>query len=221
MQVSVTTDPLNVVGRTLAGRFLVERFVGHGRIGPLYRGTQAGGDPAHVAIRFLQIRGLVAPGRLSLFVERFRERVHAASKALSKDAHIARAIGSGTTAGEDGNLVYAVLEWFDGRSLAGELADRRGQEMRGRPLREVVETLSPAVEALAYAHDLGLFHGDITPGSLFHAPTLHLLDFGIAHTVRDLCRELDAVAKTDALVSRAYAAPEQLDGKHGGSCSRC
>jgi serine/threonine-protein kinase len=216
MQVSVTTDPLNVVGRTLAGRFLVERLVGNGRIGPLYRGTQDGGDPAEVAIRFLNLEKLVAPERLSLFVERFRERIHGASKVLSADTQVARAIGSGTTAGEEGNLVYTVLEWFEGQSLAMELEDRRGQGMRGRSLREVIDLLTPAAEALAYAHDLGLFHGDITPGALFHAPTLRILDFGIAHTIRDLARELDAVAKTDPLVSRAYAAPEQLDGKHGG-----
>jgi serine/threonine protein kinase len=216
MQVSVTTDPLNVVGRTLAGRFLVERLVGNGRIGPLYRGTQDGGDPAEVAIRFLHLENLVAPERLSLFVERFRDRIHGASKTLNADAQVARAIGSGTTAGEDGNLVYTVLEWFEGRSLAVELEDRRGQGMRGRSLREVVDLLTPAAEALAYAHDLGLFHGDITPGALFHAPTLRILDFGIAHTIRDLARELDAVARTDLLVSRGYAAPEQLDGKHGG-----
>ncbi len=216
MQVSVTTDPLNVVGRTLAGRFLVERLVGNGRIGPLYRGTQDGGDPAEVAIRFLHIEKLVAPERLSLFVERFRDRIHSASKTLTGDAQVARAIGSGTTAGEEGNLVYTVLEWFEGHSLAVELDDRRGQRMRGRSLREVVEQLTPVAEALAYAHDLGLFHGDITPGALFHAPTLRILDFGIAHTIRDLARELDAVARTDLLVSRAYAAPEQLDGKHGG-----
>ena len=75
-----------------------------------------------------------------------------------------------------------VLDLADGGSLADLLA-RRGRLAVG----EVVTALAPIGAALAYAHQHGVLHGDVTPGNvLFTAIGLPMLaDLGVGRIVGD------------------------------------
>lgn len=75
-----------------------------------------------------------------------------------------------------------VLDLADGGSLADMLA-RRSRLAVG----EVVTALAPIGAALAYAHQRGVLHGDVTPGNvLFTAIGLPMLgDLGVARVVGD------------------------------------
>ena len=75
-----------------------------------------------------------------------------------------------------------VLDLADGGSLADMLA-RRSRLAVG----EVVTALAPIGAALAYAHQRGVLHGDVTPGNvLFTSIGLPMLgDLGVARIVGD------------------------------------
>src|SRR4029079_15436703 len=75
-----------------------------------------------------------------------------------------------------------VLDLADGGSLAAMLA-RRSRLAVG----EAVTALAPIGAALAYAHQCGVLHGDVTPGNvLFTSIGLPMLgDLGVARIVGD------------------------------------
>jgi len=100
--------------------------------------------------------------------------------------------------------------------LAGENLGDRLRRAHHEPL-SVHETLRIAAacgDALAFAHDQGVTHGDVTPGNIFltSGGELRLLDFGVAADPR---REPPGAEPTDmvrAAATRAYASPEVLAG---------
>ena len=97
------------------------------------------------------------------------------------------------------------------------------ERLRGRDLRDVVEDwrehpppdrfarvealLVQVAEALAYIHDRGLVHRDITPGNIMLGPdnTARLMDFGV---VKEPGVEMTVVGEMVGTV--AYIAPEQI-----------
>lgn len=81
-----------------------------------------------------------------------------------------------------GDAVVLVLDLAGGGSLA-DLLSRRGRLTPG----EVITALAPIGAALAYAHNEGVVHGDVTPANvLFTDDGLPLLaDLGVARIVGD------------------------------------
>ena len=85
-----------------------------------------------------------------------------------------------------------VLEWLEGATLEAVIGRREGASgLPLRTLREAVQLLDPAAEALALAHRKGIAHRDVKPGNVFVLGdprgdcTVKLLDFGIAKVVSD------------------------------------
>ena len=95
-----------------------------------------------------------------------------------------------------------VLDLADGGSLADLLA-RRGRLAVG----EVVTALAPIAAALAYAHQLGVLHGDVTPGNvLFTAIGLPMLaDLGVGRIVGDSVAVRCTPEYVDPAVARGCA----------------
>jgi serine/threonine protein kinase len=116
-----------------------------------------------------------------------------------------------------------VLEWLEGHSLADEFNRRRDAGMHGRPLREVVQVLDSAIDAVAYAHAQGVIHRDLNPGNFFLAKTasgvkLKILDFGVAKVMADSAIAMGPTAQTVGnmrMFAPAYGAPEQFDDRLG------
>ncbi|WP_394822041.1 protein kinase domain-containing protein [Pendulispora albinea] len=216
-------DPFRMIGKTLAGHFLVQSLVGEGRSSVVYKGLHIGPKKA-VALKCYKLGAWLDGGTAETFLRRFREESKASSQISKEQPFFVRSIGSGMTTSDEGVYIpYSVLEWLDGRSLGRELAERRARAESTRPLTELLMRLEPAVKvALAHAHKQKILHGDITPGSFFlldkePAPgvSIKLLDLGTAKVVRDLAREVAPKAAPQALFSPGHAAPEQLDPKLG------
>lgn len=99
----------------------------------------------------------------------------------------------------DRDQAILVLDLAEGGSLA-DVLERRSRITAG----EAVTTLSPIAAALAYAHEQGLTHGDVSPANILfteHGQPL-LADLGVARLFGDF----DDVRSTLAYLDPAVAA---------------
>ena len=214
-------DPLSLIGKTLAGHFLVESLAGEGRFSLVYKGQHVGPQEP-VALKCLKLGLELDPAAAENFLRRFREENRTHSRMSRGDPHFVRTIGSGMTTGANGaHVPYTVVEWLEGHSLASDFRKRREAGLVGRPLTEVIELLDGAVAAIAFAHDSGMPHGDLNAGNFFFVttggapPTLKVLDFGMADVLAEVTKEIAPKAMKPRMFDPAYAAPEHFDSEVG------
>jgi serine/threonine-protein kinase len=200
-----------LTGAVLLGRYVVERRLGAGATGVVYRardrrapdGARGGasqGRDARVAVKFLH-REQVSDERLVL---RFRREALAASQV--EHSGVARTIAYG----EQDGAVFLVMEYVDGISLEARLRDA-GPLPPGR----AAALAADIADALAAAHAQGVVHRDLKPANIWLVPgpggreTTKVLDFGYA-LIQAPEKGFWRVTRTGFLVgSPAYMSPEQ------------
>ncbi len=187
-------DPL--IGRTIGGRYRVESKIGAGGMATVYR---ASNDVLgrKVAIKFL------APDLAQDATQRQRFLREARATNRIRHEHIVDI----TDYGDEGKLVYLVMELLEGEPLNHRIA--RG----ALPPREAIELLMQVARALARAHELEVIHRDLKPENIFLTQRdghthVKLLDFGLAH-VRNETRLTAAGA---VFGTPEYLSPEQARG---------
>jgi len=158
-------------GTVLAERYRLEAKIGSGRLGPVYRATHLGMDRP-VAVRVLHpSTGTITPEGLA----RFRSEGLAACRINHPNAVLMLDFGTTPT-----GIPYLVTEYLEGRTLAGELDERR---VLG--LDRCARILVPVCDVLEEAHAAGLVHRDVRTEKVFVQTTadgecIKLLDFGLA-----------------------------------------
>jgi serine/threonine protein kinase len=158
------------VGRTLAGRYQIERWIGEGSMGAIVAARHLGLDE-RVAIKFIRSELRRDP----LAIARFAREAKALAQV--KSDHVTRVLDVGVSL-ELGPFI--VLEHLEGRDLAQLLHDEGAL-----PAARAVDYILQACEALAAAHRAGIIHRDIKPENLFlaridEADSIKVLDFGIS-----------------------------------------
>jgi hypothetical protein len=109
-------------------------------------------------------------------------------------------------AGEADGLLYCVMEYVEGETLAQRLS--RGPLSKAEALRLAEELLS----ALSAAHAIGIVHRDVKPANIFLRDRHALLgDFGIA-SWRALPGEDPLTTPGQLVGTLRYMGPEQRDG---------
>lgn len=213
-------DPFGLVGKTLANRFVVEDVFTASDDGAIYRARLTGESGGLVALRCVRL-GLALDARSAdEFLRNFRDENQTRSRLTHGHPAFVPSIGSGMTTTHTGEHVpYKVLRWMDGyRSLLADMRIRREAGSTGRSPAEVVTLLSPVADALAYAHDNGVWHGSLAADGVMVGQggtgTL-LVDLGLARVVRELAEKLGQEA-ISVPPPRSIRAPEQLPSRQGG-----
>jgi len=159
------------VGQVLAGRYRVDRLLGSGGMGAVYRAEHVHMRKA-VAIKVLHREMTAYPE----IVARFEREAVAAGRI--EHANVAAATDFGKL--DDGSF-YLILEYVEGRSLSS-LIDSDGPLPAGRAL-----TITRQIaDALSAAHAAGIVHRDLKPDNVMlieregFADWVKVLDFGIA-----------------------------------------
>lgn len=190
------SDPL--IGRRIAGRYLIEEKISTGGMGMVYRSRHMV-ISRDVAIKFL----LPVFARDKIYRHRFLVEARVANQI--NHAHIVDINDFGET---DDGYVYMVMEFLRGRTLGNEIANGP------MPLNRVLHIAIQIVQGLARAHDLGVIHRDIKPENIYLVTHKHdsefvkLLDFGVAR----LARDMHITTRGTVIGTPEYMSPEQMRG---------
>ncbi len=197
-------------GRTLAGRYRVERMIARGGMGAVFRAFDLRLRRAVAlkviafepddGVQFARLRG------------RFEREAHAAARLRHR--HVVTVFDSGVD--EATGLDFIVMELLEGESLH-ERIHREGRIAPAVALR----LLGEAGRGLGAGHAAGMVHRDVKPGNLFLVgpagdPRVEacVLDFGIAQVADELptgtLTHLTLFGR--APLSPGYASPEQWRG---------
>src|SRR5580704_8485552 len=141
----------DLVGRTIAGKFVVESPIGSGAMGAVFRARQVALEKT-IAIKVLHSEHAGDPA----FAARFHREAKAASRLNHSNSMQVLDFGA-----EPDGLLYIAMEYLDGRSLHRLLREE------GRlPPRRVADILMQALAAIAVAHDMGVVHRDLKPENI-------------------------------------------------------
>jgi len=193
-----------LVGRTLNGRYLIEKKIGEGGFGAVFKGKQLA-TGREVALKILHPHNV---GDATV-VARFRREAEACSKL--RDPHTVITYDFDET--EDG-VLFLAMELLSGKSL------QQLQKAEGTfaPLR-VLDILDQVGQALGEAHRLGIVHRDMKPENVMIETRngqdhVKVLDFGIAKILSgDAARGPALTAIGQTVGTLEFMSPEQLRGK--------
>lgn len=184
---------------TLSGSYVIEGEIGRGGMGVVYSARDLK-LKRRVAIKLL-------PPELAFRQEIKRRFIREAQTAARlSHPHIVPI----HTVGEDNDLVYFVMGYVDGESLAQRLR-RRGR----LPVEESRRIMKETADALGLAHATGIIHRDVKPDNILLEGTrrrVMVTDFGIAKALS----EAGAGTLTGtgvALGTPTYMSPEQAAGE--------
>jgi hypothetical protein len=187
------------VEQTIDGKYRLERRIGRGGMGAVYRALDLGLGRA-VAVKIL-VGGKVADAAT---LRRF-EREGRAMARLEHPGIIA--VHDFGRIGADG--AYLAMELLEGRTL------RDAIDAPGRPPPPEVATWFGAIfDAVGAAHRAGVIHRDLKPENVFltRAGAVKVLDFGLARFLAP--GEHSSVTVPGLLMGTlGYIAPEQFLGK--------
>ena len=183
-----------LIGKTLAGKYRVERLIGRGGMAEVYKVWDQE-RTVHLALKLL--REDLARDRI--FLRRFQRE----AKALAELQHpnIVRFYGLE----QEGLNAFMLIDFVEGSDLRTEIFKLDGTPMQaGR----ILEILRPLCSALNYAHHRGLVHCDMKPANVMLQKngTVLVADFGIARMTDT------ATATLVGMGTPAYMSPEQVKG---------
>ncbi|HJP57997.1 MAG TPA: serine/threonine-protein kinase, partial [Gemmatimonadales bacterium] len=183
------------LAEALAGRYVVERELGRGGMATVYlaQDLRLGRRVAIKALR-PELAAVVGP-------DRFLREIHVA--ATLNHPNILPLHDSG----EAGDVLYYVMPFVEGESLAARL-----RRERPLPIDDAVGIARQVALALAAAHRQGIVHRDIKPDNiLLDGERALVADFGIAHALGGTAQE--KLTTTGLIVGTpTYMSPEQIGG---------
>jgi serine/threonine-protein kinase Stk1 len=192
----------------LAGRYRIERLLGAGGMGAVYRArdllSEQFGDPdPYVALKVLSEEFAESPDSGALLYSEF-----ALTRQLRHD-NVPRF--HAFEVDTDCQRAFITMELMRGLTL-DKLLCERPLGLRGKELCDIV---LPLLDALAYAHAHGVLHGDVKPSNIMLSEEgVRLFDFGLGRAEEGILPGLPHLNRERFNAwTPAYAAPELLEGR--------
>lgn len=189
---------LPVEGALIAGRYALERVIGRGGMGQVWRAHDRElGAPC--AVKFLLPHLAIQAETRARFLREAR------AAAVLRSPHAVQVLG----AGEQEGTLYLAMELLEGESLAARL--KRDGALDAPTTFAVVEQVS---RALSRAHDANIVHRDLKPDNIWLCDEpdvfIKVLDFGVAKATH----ELGSVRTSTGMLlgTPQYMSPEQANG---------
>ncbi|HOX06323.1 MAG TPA: protein kinase [Planctomycetota bacterium] len=186
---------MNNPTRVQLGDFTVVKKIGEGGMGTVYLARQESLERM-VALKLLPRQFSENPE----FVERFRREARAAASLVHPNVvqiyHV----------GEQRGVHYFAMEYVEGQSLEGLLAEGRKFEVD-----EALDIIMHVARALDAAAEKGLVHRDIKPANIMidRKEVVKVMDFGLAKP----SGELNNITQPGLVIGTpSYMSPEQGEG---------
>jgi serine/threonine-protein kinase len=178
------------------GKYQIEGILGKGAMGVVYKAF----DPniaRRVAIKTIH-KSLLNTDMGREMLARFRTEAQAVGRLTHPN------IVNIFEFDQDQGTPYFVMEFVEGKDLKTVV-----KEGKLFSTEEIVQTIDPILQALAYTHELGIVHRDIKPANVFITSkgVVKLADFGIARVDNSEMTQIGTVLGTPS-----YMSPEQCIG---------
>jgi len=170
----------NLAGNVLDDKYLIERELGRGGMGAVYKAIHVGTDRP-VAVKVIVPQFMASDE----FIERFRREAKAAGRL--RHPNVVDVTDFGFALVGSHRIAYLVMEYLDGCTLSDILA-----EESMLPIPWVADILDQVCSAVDEAHKIGIVHRDLKPDNIWLEPnrrgsyTVKVLDFGLAKIERTL-----------------------------------
>ncbi|MHC8303366.1 serine/threonine-protein kinase [Pseudomonas sp. PB3P13] len=192
----------------LAGRYRIERLLGAGGMGAVYRArdllSEQFGDPdPYIALKILSEEFAESPDASALLYSEF-----ALIRRLRHDNVLRLHSFEVDT---DCQRAFITMELMRGLTLDKLLCERP----LGLPWKELRDIALPLLDALAHAHARGVLHGDMKPSNVMLSEDgVRLFDFGLGQAEEGILPGLPHLSRNRFNAwTPGYAAAELLDGQ--------
>ena len=203
-----TKASIGALPDVLAGRYRLERLLGAGGMGAVYRARdllhEQFGDPdPYIALKILSEEFAESPDASALLYSEF-----ALTRRLRHD-NVVRA--HTFEVDTDCQRAFITMEYMRGLTLDKLLCERP----LGLPWKELRDIVLPLLDTLAYAHCRGVLHGDLKPSNVMLSEDgLRLFDFGLGQAEEGVLPGLPHLSRERFNAwTPGYAAPELLEGQ--------
>lgn len=195
------------IPEVLAGRYRLERLLGAGGMGIVYRARdllhEQYGDPdPYIALKLLSEAFDEAPDASALLYSEF---------ALTRQLHHPNVLRPYIFEVDAVHQrAFMTMELMRGLTLDKLLCERP----LGLPWHELQAIAVPLLDALAYAHSRSVLHGDMKPSNVMLSEEgVRLFDFGLGRAEEGLLKDLPNLNRKRLNAwTPGYAAPELLEG---------
>jgi hypothetical protein len=191
-----------VTGATIRDRYVLDHQIGKGGSGIVFRARDLRRD-ALVALKVLREELRSDPVKIERLKREFQQ-----TQALPHP-NIIRVFDVDC----EGDAWFLTMELIDGESLRSHLASIHPRRL---PQRNALTIILACADALSFAHEHDIVHGDFKPGNVLlgRDRQIRVLDFGAAGSSAEPWsgRGSQASERHVAAATPAYASPEVLHG---------
>ncbi|MFZ0156636.1 serine/threonine-protein kinase [Pseudomonas sp.] len=198
--------PVGELPDVLAGRYRLERLLGAGGMGAVYRARdllheQFGEPDPYLALKVMSEAFSETPDASALLYSEF-----ALSRRL-RHPNIVRVYSFEVDT--QCRRAFITMELMRGLALDRLLCERP----TGLPWNELCDVVRPLLDALAYSHAQGVLHGDLKPSNVMLCDDgVRLFDFGLSQAEEGILTGLPQLSRSRFNAwTPSYAAPELLE----------